>query len=50
LDGVKHMQICKLCIQPDTRPGIYFNEEGVCGACLWEEKKNKLIGILEKMN
>ena len=33
--------ICKNCIQPDTRPGIYFDKNGVCGACLWEiEKKN----------
>ncbi len=36
------MKICKKCIQPDTRPGIYFNEEGVCGACLWEEKKKSI--------
>jgi len=36
------MKICKKCIQPDTRPGIYFNNDGVCGACLWEEEK-KLI-------
>ncbi len=36
------MKICKKCIQPDTRPGIYFNEEGVCGACLWEEKRKSI--------
>lgn len=35
------MKYCKLCVQPDTRPGIYFNEKGVCGACLYaKEKKN----------
>lgn len=33
------MRICKKCIQPDTRPGIFFDENGVCGACLWEEEK-----------
>ena len=33
------MQICKKCIQPDTRPGIFFNENGICGACLWNEEK-----------
>jgi len=33
------MKICKECIQPDTRPGIYFDENGVCGACLWEKEK-----------
>jgi N-acetyl sugar amidotransferase len=32
------MRICKQCIQPDTRPNIYFNDEGICGACLWEEE------------
>lgn len=36
------MQICKKCIQPDTRPGIFFNADSICGACLWEEEKNKI--------
>jgi N-acetyl sugar amidotransferase len=36
------MKICKLCIQPDTRPGIYFNDDGICGACLWEEEKKSI--------
>ena len=35
------MKICKKCIQPDTRPGIYF-ENGICGACIWEEEKKKI--------
>ncbi len=33
------MKYCKKCLQPDTRPGIYFSEDGVCGACLYEESK-----------
>ena len=33
------MRYCKKCLQPDTRPGIYFSEDGVCGACLYEESK-----------
>ena len=36
------MEICKLCIQPDSRPGIFFSKEGICGACLWEEEKQKI--------
>jgi len=32
------MHICKKCIQPDTRPKIFF-KDGICGACLWEEEK-----------
>ena len=36
------MRICKECIQPDTRPGIFFDNEGVCGACIWEHEKKIL--------
>ena len=36
------MKICKNCIQPNTRPGIFFDENGVCGACLWYQEKNKI--------
>ena len=35
------MKICKKCIQPDTRPGIYFSD-GICGACLWEKEKEQI--------
>ena len=37
------MRYCKRCLQPDTRPGVYFSDDGVCGACLWEEEKNKNV-------
>ena len=36
------IKICKNCIQPNTRPGIFFNEDGVCGACLWEKEKQTI--------
>ncbi|MDO5307320.1 MAG: N-acetyl sugar amidotransferase [bacterium] len=36
------MKYCKKCLQPNTRPGIVFNEDGICGACLWEEEKKKI--------
>jgi N-acetyl sugar amidotransferase len=35
------MEICKKCIQPDSRPGIFFNN-GICGACIWEEEKKEI--------
>ena len=41
------MKICKNCIQPDTRPGIFFDENQVCGACLWQKEK-KSIDWLER--
>jgi len=37
------MKYCKKCVQPDTRANIYFNKEGICGACLYaEEVANKI--------
>lgn len=33
------MKYCKKCVMPDTRPGITFNEEGVCCACINHERK-----------
>ena len=37
------MRYCRKCVQPDTRPGIYFNERGVCGACLYQEEVERQI-------
>lgn len=35
------MRYCKKCVMPDTRPGITFNEEGVCSGCqAYENRKN----------
>jgi N-acetyl sugar amidotransferase len=42
------MRYCKKCIQPDTRPNIYFNEEGVCGACLYQEEIEGKINWAER--
>lgn len=33
------MKFCKKCIMPNTRPGITFNEDGVCIACQNNERK-----------
>ena len=34
------MIYCKKCVMPNTRPGIFFDEEGVCQACRAEEQKD----------
>lgn len=35
------MFYCKKCVMPNTRPGISFNEEGICSACQsYENRKN----------
>ena len=36
------MKYCTRCVMPDTRPGIEFNEEGVCSACQSYEKRNAI--------
>lgn len=37
----KTMKYCKLCVMPDTRPGITFTD-GVCSACLAYEKRKSI--------
>jgi N-acetyl sugar amidotransferase len=36
------MKFCKTCIMPNTRPGIIFNEDGVCTACVHEKMKKDI--------
>lgn len=35
-------QICKKCVQGNTRPGIKFDEDGVCPACRFAEKAGEI--------
>jgi N-acetyl sugar amidotransferase len=34
------MRYCKSCLFPDTKPDIYFDEEGICDACRSAKKKH----------
>ncbi len=43
------MKYCKRCVMPSTRPGILFNEEGICQACINYEKR-KFINWEERLN
>jgi N-acetyl sugar amidotransferase len=36
------MRYCKRCVLPDTKPGVIFDEDGICSACRSVERK-KLI-------
>ena len=39
------MRYCKKCVMPDTRPGIIFDENGVCSACNnYDMRKNTDYG------
>lgn len=36
------MKFCTKCVMPNTRPGIKFNEEGVCSGCQSFEKRKEI--------
>lgn len=36
------MKWCKKCTMPNTRPGIFFDEHGVCSACNHFEKRKEI--------
>ena len=36
------VQYCTKCLTPSTRPRVVFNEESVCNACQWAEKKKSI--------
>lgn len=49
------MKYCKNCLQSDTRPGIYFDENGICPACNyhnslvdvdWDDRNKELADIV----
>jgi N-acetyl sugar amidotransferase len=51
------MKYCKRCILPDTKPGLSFDNEGICNACRnfekraeidWNHREIELISILNK--
>ncbi len=53
------MKYCKICLQSDTRPGIYFDENGICPACNyhnslvdvdWDDRNKELADIVEKLD
>jgi len=36
------MRYCKQCVMPDTRPGIRFDEQGVCYPCRNHERRKEI--------
>lgn len=36
------MRYCKRCVLPDTKPGVVFNAEGLCSACVSVERKKTI--------
>tara|TARA_B100000029_G_scaffold240748_1_gene237939 strand:+ start:1510 stop:2637 length:1128 start_codon:yes stop_codon:yes gene_type:complete len=51
------MKYCKKCLYPDTKPGLNFDDEGICNACInnerknqidWDKRKREFIEIIDK--
>ena len=51
------MKFCKVCLYPDTKPGLEFDNEGMCSACKnnelkstvdWASRKSQLLEIIDK--
>lgn len=42
------MNYCKRCILPDTRPGIWLDEDGVCSGCCGQDYKDNRINWAER--
>jgi len=38
-----NIRYCTKCLFPETKPDLFFNEEGVCSACVAAEQKNESI-------
>ena len=36
------MRYCKKCLYPDTKPHLRLDENGICDACIWAEKKEHI--------
>jgi len=55
--GIIFVKLCKNCLFPDSKPQLKFDENGICDACLysekkitidWNQRKQELKNILEK--
>ena len=42
------MRYCRICILPDTRPGLTINDDGICSACLGHHEKEHVIDWRER--
>ena len=57
MNGIYRMKYCIKCLQPDTRPDIEFDKNGICPACNyyahlgdidWDERCNTLFQIVDE--
>lgn len=41
------MKYCKKCLFPETKPDLFFDNEGVCDACRSSERKHGIINSID---
>lgn len=51
------MRYCKLCLYPETKPDLWFDDHGICNACLnfqhraevdWDLRREEFLRVVEK--
>ena len=51
------MRYCKNCLFPETKPDLFFNDEGICSACFsadlketidWDKRKEDFFSIINR--
>ncbi|MCZ7527699.1 MAG: N-acetyl sugar amidotransferase [Acidimicrobiia bacterium] len=51
------IRYCRRCVMPETKPDLWFDDEGVCSACLnyhrrddvdWDARREELLAVLER--
>jgi N-acetyl sugar amidotransferase len=51
------MRYCVQCLYPETKPDLWFNEQGVCSACLnyqfraevdWDQRRQEFLQVVER--
>jgi N-acetyl sugar amidotransferase len=51
------LRYCKLCLYPETKPDLWFDDHGVCNACLnfqhraevdWDKRRAEFLSVVDK--
>ena len=45
-----YLKYCEICLFPETKPDLSFNQNGICSACLSNEKKSSSIDWDKRKN
>jgi N-acetyl sugar amidotransferase len=43
IDPDEKIVFCKKCVMSNQRPQVHFNDDGICGQCLYSEYKHTLV-------